>query len=73
MAFGSLLIAIIQIKRAIINLLKKSVKDPKNEVTAFLSGLLNGCVSCLEQILIYLTRNAYIEVGKFRETFSHDT
>lgn len=64
-AFGSLLIAIIQIKRAIVNAMKASVKDPKNEVTRFLSNMLNSCVSCLEQILIYLTRNAYIEIGTF--------
>lgn len=63
-ALGSLLIAIVQIIRLIFTMMKSLVKDAKNDVTRSLYTAFRCCLYCLEKILIYLTRNAYIEVGK---------
>ncbi|XKL64868.1 hypothetical protein PGB90_004954 [Kerria lacca] len=62
-ALGSLLIAIVQIIRLIFTMMKSLVKDAKNDVTRSLYTAFRCCLYCLEKILIYLTRNAYIEVA----------
>lgn len=64
-AFGSLLIAILQIVRLFFTLVKKAISDPKNEVSQFLFKISSCCLYCLEKALVYLTRNAYIEVAIF--------
>lgn len=64
-ALGSLLIAIVQIIRVIFSAVKSLVKEPKNDFTRSLYKCFSCCLYCLEKILVYLTRNAYIEVAIF--------
>ncbi|KAK7588275.1 hypothetical protein V9T40_005520 [Parthenolecanium corni] len=64
-ALGSLLIAIVQIVRLIFSAVKSAVKEPKNDFTRSLYKCFSCCLYCLEKILVYLTRNAYIEVAIF--------
>lgn len=63
-ALGALLIAIVQIIRVIFSAVKSMVKEPKNDFTRSLYKCFSCCLYCLEKILVFLTRNAYIEVGK---------
>lgn len=68
-ALGSMLIAIVQLIRIIFKAITSTVKDPKNDVTRALYKAFSCCIYCLEKILVYLTRNAYIEVGERAEWF----
>ncbi len=63
-ALGGLLIAIVQVIRAIFSTMKSFVKDPKNDFTRAIYKGFSCCLYCLEKILVFLTRNAYIEVGE---------
>lgn len=67
-ALGSLLIAIVQIIRVIFKLIESAVKDPKNDFTKALYKGFSCCLYCLEKILVYLTRNAYIEVAIYGDS-----
>lgn len=62
-ALGSLLIAIVQVVRIIFKAIESTVKEPKNDFTKALYKGFSCCLYCLEKILVYLTRNAYIEVA----------
>lgn len=64
MAFGSFLIALIQFIRAILKLIKKQLKGAQNDVAQLIYKACQCCLYCFEKCLAYLTRNAYIEIGK---------
>lgn len=63
-ALGSFIITVIQIIRAILNYIDETLKESKNEVAQSLYKAFQCLFSCLQQFLQYLTRNAYIEIGK---------
>jgi len=70
-ALGSFIIAILQIIRVILNYIDETLKESKNEVAKSLYKVFQCLFSCLQQFLQYLTRNAYIEIGKkYLFTFS---
>lgn len=62
-AFGSLLIAIIQFIRTLFKVIEYSLQDPKNPATRLLNRGCDCCLMCLEKILQVITRNAYIEIS----------
>lgn len=62
--FGSLLVAIVQILRVILQAVHNTVKQ--GEGNMFKSNLAKICGCCLavfEKFLAFINRNAYIEVG----------
>lgn len=63
-ALGSFIITILQIIRAILNYIDEHLKESQNEVARSLYSVFKCLFSCLQQFLQYLTRNAYIEIGK---------
>lgn len=63
-ALGSFIITILQIIRAILNYIDETLKESQNEVARSLYSAFKCVFSCLQQFLQYLTRNAYIEIGK---------
>uniref|UniRef100_A0A2H8TS65 Choline transporter-like protein n=1 Tax=Melanaphis sacchari TaxID=742174 RepID=A0A2H8TS65_9HEMI len=68
-AFGSFIITIFQIIRAILNFIDESLKESKNEIAQALYKVFQCLFSCLQQFLQYLTRNAYIEVAIYGDNF----
>jgi len=63
-ALGSFIIAVLQIIRAILNFIDETLKDSQNEVAKSLYKIFQCLFSCIQQFIQYLTRNAYIEIGK---------
>ncbi|KAL3871868.1 hypothetical protein ACJMK2_039840 [Sinanodonta woodiana] len=69
LAFGSLLIAIVQIIRVFLEYIDHKLKGSENPVGKFLIKCLKCCMYCLEKILRYLTRNAYIMIAVYGKNF----
>ncbi|XP_065829328.1 choline transporter-like protein 4 [Oscarella lobularis] len=64
LAFGALIIAIIQMIRLILGYTQKKLKGASdNEVARFFLKCLSCCFWCLEKIFRYINKNAYILVA----------
>ncbi len=64
-AFGALLIAIIQMLRVLLAYVQKKLKGKVGKVAQALLCLLGACLWCFEKIIRYVNRQAYIEVRSF--------
>lgn len=64
-ALGSFLIAAVQFVRVILKVLEKYLRNRSGKCVEAVLACCQCCLYCFEKILKYLTRNAYIEVGKF--------
>ena len=62
-AFGSLLIALVQIARVLLAYTQKKLKGKTGRVAKALLCLLQCCLWCFEKVLKYINRQAYIEVS----------
>lgn len=62
-AFGSLLIALVQMARTVFAWLQEKLKGSENDISKCLFRTCQCCLYCFEKILKYLTRNAFIEIG----------
>lgn len=60
LAFGSLIIAIIQIIRVLLEYVDHKLKESENPVAKFLMKCLKCCFWCLEKFIRFLNKNAYI-------------
>ena len=63
LAFGALIIAIVQLARIILAYIQKKLKGRAGKVAQCLLCCLQCCLWCLEKILKYINRQAYIEVS----------
>jgi hypothetical protein len=63
LAFGSLILAIVQTIRYIIKYFQKQAQAQKNKVMALLLRCLGYCIWCFEQCIKFLNKNAYIQVA----------
>jgi len=71
-AFGSLIIAIIQMVRVCLEYLDHKLNGPGTEpgpVTKFLIKCLKCCFWCLEKFIKFLNKNAYIEIAVYGKNF----
>ncbi len=70
-AFGSLLIAIIQAIRIIFAYIQKKMKDAgqNNTVAKFVMCCIQCCLSCLQTLVEVVTRNAYVFVALKGDSF----
>jgi choline transporter-like protein 2/4/5 len=59
-AFGSLIIAIVKMIRAILEYFEKKVKNKTGNIAKCLFCCCRCCLFCLEKFLKFLNRNAYI-------------
>ena len=59
-AFGSLIIAIIQLVRTILSYIESKLKAFNNDLTKCLLCMCKCCLWCLEKFMRYINRNAYI-------------
>ncbi|XP_013398047.1 choline transporter-like protein 1 isoform X2 [Lingula anatina] len=68
-AFGSLIIAIIQLMRMILAYVEKKLRGRTSKIVDFLLKCLMCCLWCFEKILKYINRNAYIETAIYGYNF----
>ena len=68
-AFGSLLIAIVQLIRVLLDYLFMKMKKQRNHVAAFLVKCLECCFSCIEKLVKFIARKAYIMVAVHGKNF----
>ena len=63
-AFGSCIIATIQFIRAILSFVQEQLKGAESKVAKYIVTCLKCCFYCLEKILKYINKNAYIMTGE---------
>lgn len=69
LAFGSLIVAIIQIIRVFLEYLDHKLKGSENPVAKFFLKCLKCCFWCLEKFIRFLNRNAYIMIAIHGKNF----
>lgn len=69
LALGSLLIAIVQFIRMMIEYIQTHLKKYNNDFVKFLMKCLAYLFFCLERFLKFITRNAYIQIAIYGESF----
>ncbi|XP_014243856.1 choline transporter-like protein 1 [Cimex lectularius] len=66
---GSFFIALCQLLRSLFKYIESTLAEPKNDITKFCSKCCHFCLYCFEKILVYVTRNAYIEIAIYGHSF----
>ncbi|XP_064170859.1 choline transporter-like protein 2 isoform X1 [Anguilla rostrata] len=69
LAFGSLLLALVQTIRVLLEYVDHKMKGTHNKCTKFLMCCLKCCFWCLEKFIKFLNRNAYIMVAIYGKNF----
>uniref|UniRef100_A0A8C6VBC7 Choline transporter-like protein n=1 Tax=Naja naja TaxID=35670 RepID=A0A8C6VBC7_NAJNA len=69
LAFGSLILTIVQLIRIVLEYLDHKLKDSGNPVAKFFLCCLKCCFWCLEKFLKFLNRNAYIMIAIYGKNF----
>nr|XP_057904688.1 choline transporter-like protein 2 isoform X2 [Doryrhamphus excisus] len=69
LAFGSLILSIVQVIRVLLEYLDHKLKGAHNKCTKFLLCCLKCCFWCLEKFIKFLNRNAYIMVAIYGKNF----
>lgn len=69
LAFGSLILASVQLIRIILEYLDHKLKGAQNKVARFLLKCLKCCFWCLERFIKFLNRNAYIMIAIYGKNF----
>ncbi|XP_031231786.1 choline transporter-like protein 5 isoform X3 [Mastomys coucha] len=73
LAFGSLILASVQLFKAIIEYLDRRLKKAQNSLAQFLQCCLQCCFWCLEKMVKFLNRNAYIMIALYGKNFCEST
>lgn len=69
LAFGSLILAIVQVIRVLLEYLDHKLKGAQNKCAQFLLCCLKCCFWCLEKFIKFINRNAYIMVAIYGKNF----
>ncbi|XP_069093290.1 choline transporter-like protein 4 isoform X1 [Pleurodeles waltl] len=69
LAFGALILTIVQMIRIVLEYLDHKLKDVHNPCTKFLLCCLKCCFWCLEKFIKFLNRNAYIMIAVYGKNF----
>ncbi|XP_073497947.1 choline transporter-like protein 4 [Phyllobates terribilis] len=69
LAFGALILTIIQLIRIVLEYLDHRLKGSQNACTRFLLCCLKCCFWCLEKFIKFLNRNAYIMIAIYGKNF----
>ncbi|XP_070533018.1 choline transporter-like protein 4 [Ptychodera flava] len=68
-AFGSFIIAVIQLIRAMLDYMDHKLKGSENRVAKFILKCMKCCFWCLEKFMKFLNKNAYILVAVYGKNF----
>ncbi|KAL1278741.1 hypothetical protein QQF64_025414 [Cirrhinus molitorella] len=69
LAFGSLILSIVQIIRVLLEYIDHKLKGAENKFAKFLLCCLKCCFWCLEKFIKFMNRNAYIMVAIYGKNF----
>ncbi|XP_042305039.1 choline transporter-like protein 4 [Sceloporus undulatus] len=69
LAFGSLILTIVQVIRIILEYLDHKLKDSDNPAARCILCCLKCCFWCLEKFIKFLNRNAYIMIAIYGKNF----
>ncbi|XP_041513458.1 choline transporter-like protein 2 isoform X3 [Microtus oregoni] len=69
LAFGSLILAVVQIIRVTLEYLDQRLKAAHNKFARFVMVCLKCCFWCLEKFIKFLNRNAYIMIAIYGTNF----
>ncbi|KAJ8045124.1 Choline transporter-like protein 2 [Holothuria leucospilota] len=69
LAFGSLIISIVELIRAILVYIEDQVSAAENCCTKFVFKCCQCCLWCLEKFLRFINRNAYIDIAVYGHSF----
>ncbi|XP_058486208.1 choline transporter-like protein 5-A [Solea solea] len=69
LAFGALILSIVQLLRIILEYLEQKLKGANNSLSRFMMCCLKCCFWCLEKFIRYLNHNAYIMVAIYGKNF----
>nr|XP_020462708.1 choline transporter-like protein 5-B isoform X2 [Monopterus albus] len=69
LAFGSLILAVVQMVRVVLEYLDHKLKGSQNICTRYLLCCLKCCFWCLEHFLKFINRNAYIMIAIYGKSF----
>ncbi|XP_040843183.1 choline transporter-like protein 5 [Ochotona curzoniae] len=69
LAFGSLLIALIQFYRIVLKYMDRHLKDSQSNIAKFFHCCLKCCFWCLENVVKFFNKNAYIMIAVHGENF----
>ncbi|XP_015746412.1 choline transporter-like protein 4 [Python bivittatus] len=69
LAFGALILTIVQLIRMILQYLDHKLKDSNNKVARCILCCLKCCFWCLEKFIKFLNRNAYIMIAIYGKNF----
>jgi len=68
-AFGSFIIAVIQLARIAMEYIDQKCKDQQTPITAFIIKCLKCCLWCFEKCMKFLNKNAYILCAVYGKNF----
>ncbi|XP_066508594.1 choline transporter-like protein 5-A isoform X2 [Hoplias malabaricus] len=69
LAFGSLILAVVQLIRIVLEYLDHKLKGAHNVLARFLLCCLKCCFWCLERFIRFMNRNAYIMIAIYGKNF----
>lgn len=68
-AFGALIVAIVEMIRAVLTYIQKKAKESGNSVLQYLACCCACCFWCLEHCIRYINKNAYVQTAIFSTNF----
>ncbi|XP_002124638.2 choline transporter-like protein 2 [Ciona intestinalis] len=68
-ALGSLVIAIVQFLRVILAYIQRQLRGKESKTVRFVLKCMACCLACFEKVLKYVSRNAYICVAMYGDSF----
>ncbi|XP_056265669.1 choline transporter-like protein 2 isoform X4 [Pseudoliparis swirei] len=69
LAFGSLILSMVQVIRVFLEYLDHKLKDAQNKCAKFMLSCMKCCFWCLEKCIKFLNRNAYIMIAIYGKGF----
>uniref|UniRef100_A0A3P8W7Q4 Choline transporter-like protein n=1 Tax=Cynoglossus semilaevis TaxID=244447 RepID=A0A3P8W7Q4_CYNSE len=69
LAFGSLILAMVQVIRIILEYMGNKLKGSRNSFAKFLVCCLRCCFWCMERFIKFINRNAYIMMAIYGKSF----
>ncbi|KAG7486524.1 hypothetical protein JOB18_032881 [Solea senegalensis] len=69
LAFGSLILSVVQVIRVVLEYLDHKLKGAQNKFAKFMLSCMKCCFWCLEKCIKFLNRNAYIMIAIYGKSF----
>nr|XP_020451779.1 choline transporter-like protein 2 isoform X2 [Monopterus albus] len=69
LAFGSLILSLVQVIRVLLEYLDHKLKGAQNKFAKFLLSCMKCCFWCLEKCIKFINRNAYIMIAIYGKNF----